>query len=1502
MATRSRPSRGGFRGRVPTRGRGFHPYRRNTTLTGASEAAPTMQRSTGTSAAFGQTLQFITSIKLQELEKQRLSYQEHAKILEEVDAANDDLISKCEILLKAVESWSGSGLVMASTNLGGKLNIHNLHLWLPQAKQDPNFSPEILRSWIDTLETHVRHSLMRFDCAKLFGSLFNEWVASGDSSTALATSKADDGESTSSSEFVKVGRQEMHDQLDRLTSIIFDEKPIDTDALESYLSELFSGDEAFKALEFLRHDIGKYGTHLKRQTILETDVQNAIRGLLASGLMDEVKRATLAEFLDNGTVITEVTSVLNMRMAGLENWSWPAEGLVIEMRRHLNGKYRAFTDPEIVDALLLQYIGISWQVKLKSAFKRLLDGKAWKTRYPEDAPAIRERNSEQLGQTTPHSIEARRRELRKSHFFLSQLTSSAAKTATYDDLLDAPAGQDENSPAAIKQKFLQIMATECKLNSALHGTHAVIRSDLEWFGPSLPHASILTILKFFGVPDDWCSFFERFLRAPLRFKQDPLSQPRIRKRGTPISYALSVVCGEAVLFVMDFAVNQRAGGLFLYRMHDDLWLWDADATKCAAGWKEMNICANLVGLKFNREKTGSAWVGSSEPPGLPAGDVRWGFLHFDQDQGRFVIDQKDVDHHIAELRRQLTSTKSVFGWVNAYNKYMAFFLRNFGGRPALCFGDVHTKDIINTISRIQRELFPDVPGGAVAHLRSVIESRFGIRDLPQGYFYLPISSGGLELRHPMIEMFALRRASEAWTPDSVDFQALMQYDESLYKLQKENWESGPPHYKGVVKAQFMSLDEYLALRETWLFQWRNCYDSMLEVILLEDVELTPAVESFLSQGNKKWDDLDWYQQWIVSLYGEEVVKRFGGLEVVDATLIPVGMLNWGSHESSQQGHQRHLAVISRMFKKPLSGIKTSAPLRSSDRRKLKQRVVAAFGISSEDGDLLVPDGIQSMKFSTHLDDPGVAYLAPNGDPLWFTIGKGSEELVPTVYTLWKRRDLLPVLSTPAAVIPILVGGADLMIPGASCPPRSLPAGNAAGVYLTVQSLSRKSDFISSTRCRPYGGSQRPDHLWELGSKQDVPAAISVDAGPKEPVSQPQEEKADVEAQPDLSTAEALSKLTIEPSDAAPSAGPSYTPQEINELLHISLLQAIASAIPASAFPIPATLFYTNYILPSRPAFPALIVPHSGLSPAAVSPCPSSAEITIKSSTHKSLTAFLKSEEKASLLTLKAPQKHDLLVTSVNAKHPSVAGHHRYATLKDVETTAAKKALRQEKAREEQAGGGEVRVTELWKPHQATVGLFEKMAGDPTHIYSLSEVKTLLNSYISANSLVNPREQAYINLDEALLNCISSKAKGKAKSKDADKEAGPIEFMRRDELTRAILDRMQSWYQVSDGKEVVQKKGEIKPVQVVMKVRQGRKVSTLISGFEPFFVVNAEAMAEDLRKVCAGATSVSPIPGKPAGSGMEVLVQGKQSAAVVEYLTGKGIPNKWIEVVDASGKK
>ena len=40
---------------------------------------------------------------------------------------------------------------------------------------------------------------------------------------------------------------------------------------------------------------------------------------------------------------------------------------------------------------------------------------------------------------------------------------------------------------------------------------------------------------------------------------------------------------------------------------------------------------------------------------------------------------------------------------------------------------------------------------------------------------------------------------------------------------------------------------------------------------------------------------------------------------------------------------------------------------------------------------------------------------------------------------------------------------------------------------------------------------------------------------------------------------------------------------------------------------------------------------------------------------------------------------------------------------------------------------------------------------------------------------------------------------------------------------------------------------------MVKVRQGRKACTLVTGFEPYHL-DAEDLAEELRKICASSTS------------------------------------------------
>lgn len=199
---------------------------------------------------------------MEELEKQRLAFEAHASVLEKAAACRDDL-RKVELLLDAVRSWRGSGAVSSTTFIGGKLDLSSLDLWLLQARKDPGFSSDVVKDWADSLEAHIRHSMTRFEFAKLFGGLFNEWLSSGDSVLEQESSPR----ATPSEEFVEVGRKEMFEQQERLKSIIFEPKTIDTDGLFAYLADLFSDGSSLEVLESMRSGMRDFGEDLRSRVI-----------------------------------------------------------------------------------------------------------------------------------------------------------------------------------------------------------------------------------------------------------------------------------------------------------------------------------------------------------------------------------------------------------------------------------------------------------------------------------------------------------------------------------------------------------------------------------------------------------------------------------------------------------------------------------------------------------------------------------------------------------------------------------------------------------------------------------------------------------------------------------------------------------------------------------------------------------------------------------------------------------------------------------------------------------------------------------------------------------------------------------------------------------------------------------------------------------------------------------------------------------------------------------
>jgi translation initiation factor 2D len=76
----------------------------------------------------------------------------------------------------------------------------------------------------------------------------------------------------------------------------------------------------------------------------------------------------------------------------------------------------------------------------------------------------------------------------------------------------------------------------------------------------------------------------------------------------------------------------------------------------------------------------------------------------------------------------------------------------------------------------------------------------------------------------------------------------------------------------------------------------------------------------------------------------------------------------------------------------------------------------------------------------------------------------------------------------------------------------------------------------------------------------------------------------------------------------------------------------------------------------------------------------------------------------------------------------------------------------------------------------------------------------------------------------------------------------------------------------------------------------------VHGLESYGIA-PQPLADELRKTCAGSTSVERMQGSsPKNPVMEVMVQGPQKDAIMKELEKRGVLRGWVEVVDKTKKK
>ncbi|QDS77004.1 hypothetical protein FKW77_006114 [Venturia effusa] len=633
-----------------------------------------------------------------------------------------------------------------------------------------------------------------------------------------------------------------------------------------------------------------------------------------------------------------------------------------------------------------------------------------------------------------------------------------------------------------------------------------------------------------------------------------------------------------------------------------------------------------------------------------------------------------------------------------------------------------------------------------------------------------------------------------------------------------------------------------------------------------------------------------------------------------------------------------------MFKKK-PNIKPLAPLRSSDRRKTADAIIKDLDLdvkATEDGandeekaaaiaaraalrNSLLPDNAQSARFTTtHGPDlkqvSGTVYVGSHGEEqriLWVKI---EERMYPTVYTLWHNPGILPLLHTHEIVITKLQGGADLMIPGlAGGPP--FPEGAKKGAIVAVASASSPTvplmvgvcevDVSALGRVQGEKGHAvqnihwSGDELWSWNATagnggREAPSELNGWCEDTDEVENLQAQTAaldlkDEEQETDGGVPLANSVDGRDELEGEDSTDGEMSTKEIDDAFRNAFLYGLHHHKRTNArqpnfgleFPLNMSAVMATLIQPFLP----IHTPKQAT------------QLQIKKTSWKTMKKFIKSLDKDQIIKSKDQGKTEVVILDIDFDDPAVVNFVPYRlSKKEAAPTTNGGTVSEPSDSSDTSLGQTLKCVSLHKPKEKLAPLFENSQSDQRGFYLSSEIRDIVTTYIEHEQLVNLKNKRIISLNPFLANAVFDGTKG-----PQDKEVLAKGTVPRDMLIDRVIAGCSPYHIMqrtsSTQTETPKPKSGAPPkITIVLETRSGNKTVTKVSGLEAYYI-NPVPLAEELRKACAGSTSVERLQGSsPKNPVMEVMVQGPQKDVVTKALEKRGVEKKWIEVVDKTKKK
>lgn len=478
----------------------------------------------------------------------------------------------------------------------------------------------------------------------------------------------------------------------------------------------------------------------------------------------------------------------------------------------------------------------------------------------------------------------------------------------------------------VQGKLINTLAAEMKLRTAFDGQPTCSVVEFHSLAKALPHSTIITVLKFLGVPEAFTDFFARYLAVDLNIgpsARGTRNRVLTRACGVPARHGLELLFTEAVMFFAELAVIKQVG-LPMYRLGSTCYFVGTDEQNEAV-LQELAIFSRHTKLDFDDV--------SVQPERLHIG-----FLELSGDHP--TIKQSEVEAYAHHVKKQLSVQTTVYDWVRIWNSTMGTYAAHLFGPLVDQFGKEH----LHSVKAAYQKMFDVIFGSGSSltiHIQSMLRVRSNFaRTTPplalEAIIYLPRAFGGLGVKNPLIP---LNLSRDIPADSNAVIEQYLDVETKYYECALQNWSALTPDHISKKHAAvfpsgkddaiaasrspdsgptaFMTKEALTRHREYAQFPFLsssllNDYHSLVppppppmmqippllglyQTLLDESVDEVIASERIRNEVResgscKRWERLSKEDQWVLMMYGDQCLETFGGLDVWCERYVPMTAL------------------------------------------------------------------------------------------------------------------------------------------------------------------------------------------------------------------------------------------------------------------------------------------------------------------------------------------------------------------------------------------------------------------------------------------------------------------------------------------------------------------------------------------------------------------------------------------------------------------------------------